>query len=527
MTPVKDQLVVTPSQRVALPLQIQIRQKIESIALTPVRTAAIIVATTLIGTGLRLHVLATRSLWIDEASSVCFAALPWRPFLKLLWHGQANMALYYVILRAWLHLGDGEFVVRSLSVLFGIAAIPAVYALGARLFDRRTGVIAAILLSVHSFHVHWSQEARAYSLLTLLLILTACLLVSALESSRSQRRWILFAIAAVMSVYTHVFAVLVLAGYAVAILFPRPYSVKPRMIALASGIFSVLISPMVVFVFLHREGGAISWVPRITLGEIYEAMQLMTGHGGVLLVLIYLALCVLAVAHSTKTIASDKEGWAVRLLTLWLVLPFTVTLAASLIRPIFYPRYMVMCVPAIVLLGARGLTYLSDWTPVKRWAGATVMVLVVLLSGWGVRNYFGDLYDVTSDWRSAVGFIVERQQPGDGVFFFIANPYPYEYYTNRAERQHKLTAAPSVLYPSSTGQPISRDEVRAVTRGRERVWLVLHFASDHPQELSIIQSTIAEGFQLEEQHVFTAGDPITIALYRRSDPSGLATSAKR
>ena len=163
----------------------------------------------------------------------------------------------------------------------------------------------------------------------------------------------------------------------------------------------------------------------------------------------------------------------------------------------------------------------------KRWASATVMALMVLLSGWGVRNYFGDLYNVTSDWRSAVGFIVERQQPGDGVFFFIPNPYPYEYYTNRAEKQHKLTAAPDVLYPSSTGRPVSRDEVRAVTRGRERVWLVLHFASDHPQELSIIQSTMAEGFQLKEQHVFTAGDPITIALYRRSDASRLAASVKR
>jgi mannosyltransferase len=527
MTPVKDQLVVTPSQRVALPLQIQIRQKIEGIALTPVRTAAIIVATTLIGTGLRLHLLATRSLWIDEASSVCFAALPWRPFLKLLWHGQANMVLYYVILRAWLHLGDGEFVVRSLSVLFGIAAIPAVYTLGARLFDRRTGVTAAILLSVHSFHVHWSQEARAYSLLTLLLVLTAHVLVSALESSRSRRHWIIFAIAAVMCVYTHVFAVLVLAGYAVAIVFPRPYSVNARMIALAGGIFAVLVSPMVVFVFLHREGSAISWVPRPTLSEISEAMQLMTSQGGVLLVLLYLALCILAVVHSTKTSATDKEGWVVRLLVLWLVLPFAVTLAASLIRPIFYPRYMVMCVPAMVLLGARGLTCLSDWPAVKHWAGATAMALVVLLSGWGVRNYFGDLYNVTSDWRSAVGFIVEHQQPGDGAFFFIANPYPYEYYTNRAERQHKLTAAPDVLYPSATGQPLSRDEVRAVTRGRERVWLVLHFASDHPQELSIIQSTIAEGFQLEEQHVFTAGDPITILLYRHSGASRLAASLQR
>ena len=99
--------------------------------------------------------------------------MSWLPFLRLLWSYQGNMTLYYVLLRAWIHLGDSEFTVRCLSVLFGVLTIPATYALGARLFDRATGLLAAVLLSVHSFHIAFSQEARGYSLLSLLLVLTS------------------------------------------------------------------------------------------------------------------------------------------------------------------------------------------------------------------------------------------------------------------------------------------------------------------------------------------------------------------
>src|SRR5579862_6322615 len=158
-----------------------IRLTSQEAVLSPGRRALLLGAATLLGALVRLHLLAAPSLWIDEGASVTFAALPWRPFVKVLWGYQGNMAFYYSLMHEWIHLGDSEFVVRSLSVLFGILAIPAIYILGARLFDRRTGLIAAVLLSVHSFHIHWSQEARAYSLTVLLLILTTYALTVALE----------------------------------------------------------------------------------------------------------------------------------------------------------------------------------------------------------------------------------------------------------------------------------------------------------------------------------------------------------
>jgi mannosyltransferase len=479
------------------------------------RTALFVTAVTLIGAALRLHMLSAPSLWIDEASSVGFVVMRWWSFLRLLWGGQGNMTLYYLLLRGWIHLGDSEFVVRSLSVLFGVVTIPAVYLLGQRVFDRATGITAALLLSVHSFHVHWSQEARAYSLLTLLLVLTMYALISALESKQDQRRWIVLAVAAALCVYAHIFAVLVLSAFALGVVFPRPFRVSRRNIILTAGMFAFLVAPMAAFVALNRNGSQISWIPQPKLSDISEFLELLTSQGGIFLVMIYLAMCALAVFYSTKVTRPDKESWTIRLLALWLVLPPLLTLAASLIKPVFFARYLSMCVPALVLLAARGITRLYEIPGVRRWAAWAALVLIVVLSGSGVSRYFRDRVIGISDWRSATDYVLQREQPGDGAVFFIPNTYPYRYYTHRAEIQHRVKEAPEILYPPTPGQPLSREEVMNVTNGHKRVWLILHIAVEHPRETAIMESTLGELFQLREKRVFTGEDPITIELYSR------------
>src|ERR1700690_770049 len=145
------------------------RERISSRSRIIVWAALLIVA----GAGiiLRLHLLTAKDFWDDEAASVIFASLPWPSFLKTIWNYEANMSLYYILLRAWMHFGDNEAAIRSLSVLFGVALIPAIYILGKRLFGEREGVVSAMLSAVNMFQIRYSQEARAYSLVMLLSVL--------------------------------------------------------------------------------------------------------------------------------------------------------------------------------------------------------------------------------------------------------------------------------------------------------------------------------------------------------------------
>jgi uncharacterized membrane protein len=92
---------------------------------------------------LRWHLVSKRDLWDDEAASVMFALLPWGSFLKGIWNYEANMTFYYLLLRDWLHLGHSEAMIRGLSVLLGVAVIPATYLLGKRLFGEKPAIVSA------------------------------------------------------------------------------------------------------------------------------------------------------------------------------------------------------------------------------------------------------------------------------------------------------------------------------------------------------------------------------------------------
>jgi hypothetical protein len=61
------------------------------------------------GAALRLLFLTRKPFWFDECFSVEAARLDWPNFLHLLWWREANMSLYYVSLRGWLHFGHSEF----------------------------------------------------------------------------------------------------------------------------------------------------------------------------------------------------------------------------------------------------------------------------------------------------------------------------------------------------------------------------------------------------------------------------------
>src|SRR5687767_9124922 len=108
--------------------------------------------------GLRLHLLGWKSFWPGEGVSGASGPLPWSDFFKLLWRREANMSFYYLLLRGWTGLGDSEFVIRSLSVVFAIATLLVVYALGRRMFGTQTGLLAALLLATNAFHLRYSQE---------------------------------------------------------------------------------------------------------------------------------------------------------------------------------------------------------------------------------------------------------------------------------------------------------------------------------------------------------------------------------
>ncbi len=101
---------------------------------------------------------------------------------------ESNPPLYYVLAWGWAKVfGTGEVGLRSLSALFGAAAVPVGYLIGRELASRRAGLILAALLAVNPMLIWYSQEARSYSLLVFFGALSLLFFVRALDAASGER----------------------------------------------------------------------------------------------------------------------------------------------------------------------------------------------------------------------------------------------------------------------------------------------------------------------------------------------------
>ena len=135
----------------------------------PLRAAAplLLLTITALGGYLRFYQIGSKGLWLDEAFSIWMGQQPLAEMLQWLVRIDQHPPLYYMLLRAWLGLGDGTGTVRALSALCSTLTVPVIFLLGRRLSGLWAGLLAALLLAVSPFHVHFAQEARMYALLAL------------------------------------------------------------------------------------------------------------------------------------------------------------------------------------------------------------------------------------------------------------------------------------------------------------------------------------------------------------------------
>lgn len=141
----------------------------------------------LLAFGLRVFRLGTQSLWGDETISVFRAFGSLAEITEKVRHEGTLPPLYYYLLHFWIPgAGSGETSVRFASVIFGVLAIPLIYALVSATLGRRIATIAAFIAALSPFWVYYAQETRTYSLVTALVILAVYLLVRSGTDERTE-----------------------------------------------------------------------------------------------------------------------------------------------------------------------------------------------------------------------------------------------------------------------------------------------------------------------------------------------------
>ena len=122
--------------------------------------------------------------------------------------------LYFISLRFWTTwFGDSVTAARSLSVVFGLLALPCLYWFCLELFGSSTvGLIAVALVAISPLHLVYAQEARMYSLWILTTLFSGATLLRAIRLP-TWANWLSYTLAVMLTLYASFLSVVVLLGY--------------------------------------------------------------------------------------------------------------------------------------------------------------------------------------------------------------------------------------------------------------------------------------------------------------------------
>src|SRR5215471_1633062 len=157
----------------------------------------------------------------DEPVSIFGASRPLWLVDRFVIGEASHPPAHYYLLHAWFAVfGAGIVRGRWLSVILGLAAVPILYLLGRYLFDRTTGLIAALLLSLAPQPVIYSQIVRPYSMHLFLSLCATYLFIIAIRESR-EKYWWGFVACAALTIYTLYYGLFVIGALTASLLWLR------------------------------------------------------------------------------------------------------------------------------------------------------------------------------------------------------------------------------------------------------------------------------------------------------------------
>ena len=326
------------------------------------RALLVLLAIMLLGAVLRFYGLGFQSLWSDELASWDISTRETISQVIGGVRGDNHPPLYFLILHfaQWI-FGDSEWALRLPSAFAGWLCIPAIYLLGKRLYSEREGIVAALFLAVFWAPIYFSQEARVYSMLILLSILTSYFWWSVMLGLRYRRELptresALYVVCAVLCAYVHYFGLIlvVLQGAALAALAYGTLRKAMLLYVPVAVAYLPWLPSMVHQSGYNTQSGTLTGEAALQVPPDY--FQFLFGRSGLLSFAAWTLLSFLLIRGWDDLRRRRKRGVVPPglLLAVWALGLFVVAIVAS--QSMLTNENLLVSLPAVYLLLARSVT---------------------------------------------------------------------------------------------------------------------------------------------------------------------------
>jgi mannosyltransferase len=312
-----------------------------------------------VGLLLRVVALSSRGIWYDDAFSVFLAR---RDPASIVAGTAADTMppLYYLLLRAWMWLGDSLASLRMLNVLVSLGTLLLAMEVARRFVGANAAGWAGLLVAISPFQIYHAQELRMYGLLCLTLLGYVYCFGSIYLHRGGNRavwaEWVGLVLSGALAMYCHNLAVFTIVVADLLALFYRRWRLLVRLL-LAQGVMLLLVAPWLILI--PGQVAKIQrafWTPRPGLLELVQL--LVTFHTNLPvpegMIPVALAASVLfLVLVGTELVRSLRGRESVRLLAAFAVVPGLILLGVSYVmRPLLVPRALICSSVVYYVLGA-------------------------------------------------------------------------------------------------------------------------------------------------------------------------------
>lgn len=390
--------------------------------------------------------LTYRPIWLDEAFSAWFASRSWHYLWTIVPTFEAHPPLYYSVLKLWCALfGNSAIALRSLSVLFGIAAVPVTVA-AALEHDKldpsghpqvRAG-IAGFLAACSPMLVGLGQEARPYPLLVLAYAVAILAVLRLMREFRDDgagqsSSWVMLLVGTELTLWAHGLGLLygICLGLALAPAWLRSPMAEGRLRRGAVTAILVLLFYMPCLAMIAgrtRDWSAnwLAWKPSMLLQlvSMYSVVNVATVASMVAVILMLL------LAKRAVQQAHGEGGWTANraILLLWLGPP----LLSALISAFFVPVFLVRTLAGTLVPAYLALAGAVARTPSPR---ERLVLMVAICATLVPSTLEAALRPAFEQWDLVASYLTQNVAPGDEVWL-----YPSDSALPLAEAGAKMSA---------------------------------------------------------------------------------------